>query len=297
MSTGNEAIEVMRDRIQGIRDLPTLPTVAVEIIGLVQRESSSVMDVAQVMYRDPVLTAKVLKLANSAFYGLRRQVETLNQAMVVLGFSEILNLVQSVAVIQAFNDEQFEPSFDLAAFWDHSVGTGEISRALAGEIGLRFDGTDFTAGLIHDIGKIILELYFHQDFERVLKASRTGKTPLYQSERKLWSVDHTEIGSWLAEKWMLPVRLVDVIRHHHNPLNSSTDPALVAVIHLANTFAKTAEIGFSGDRVIFDLKRDPAWAVLKEHAPAIEEFDLERFTFQLEERVDQGRDFLRIVNS
>ncbi len=297
MSDKVDTIRAMQERILSIRDLPTLPVVAVEIMGLVQRDSSSVMDVAQVMYRDPVLTAKVLKLANSAFYGLRRQVETLNQAMVVLGFSEILNLVQSVSVVQAFKDEQFEDSFDLNAFWDHSVGTGEISRALATKVGLRFDGADFTAGLIHDIGKVVLEMYFHEDFTRALKTSRTSETPLYQSERKVLGVDHTEIGTWLAERWTLPERLVDVIQNHHAPLQSSRDKVLVAIVHLANTLAKVANIGFSGDRVVFDLKQDPAWLLLEREAPAMEQFDLARFTFELDDKVERARDFMRIVSS
>jgi putative nucleotidyltransferase with HDIG domain len=247
------------------------------------------------MNRDPVLTASVLKLANSAGYSRRGKVETLDQALVVLGYNVISNLVQSFAVIQAFRDREFEDDFDLDAFWDHSVGTAEISRSLAAGIGLNFSGAEFTAGLIHDIGKVILELYYHQDFSRALKASRAGKTPLYESERKIWGVDHTDIGAWLADKWQLPQRLVDVIHNHHNLSAESADPTLVALVHIANTLAKVADIGFSGDRVVFDLKADPAWAVLEQATPEMSSFDLARFTFELEERVEQARDFLRIA--
>jgi putative nucleotidyltransferase with HDIG domain len=296
MSNDVKSVTELKEKILGISELPTLPAVVIEIIELVQHESaSSAADVAQVMNRDPVLTASVLRLANSAGYSRRANVETLDQALVVLGYNVISNLVQSFAVIQAFKDREFEEDFDLDAFWDHSVGTAEISRSLAARIGLNFGGAEFTAGLIHDIGKVILELYFHRDFSRALKASRAGKTPLYEKERKIWGVDHTDIGAWLAEKWQLPKRLVDVIHNHHNVQAESDDQTLVAVVHLSNTLAKVADIGFSGDRVVFDLKNNPAWKILEQATPEMGEFDLARFTFELDERVAQARDFLRIA--
>ncbi len=294
MSNDIKSVAELKEEILGISELPTLPVVVLEIIELVQDEStSSAADVAKAMNRDPVLTASVLRLANTAGYSRRGKVETLDQALVVLGYNVISNLVQSFAVIQAFKDREFEDDFDLDAFWDHSVGTAEISRSLAARIGLNFGGAEFTAGLIHDIGKVILELYYHHDFSRALKASRTGKTPLYVSEQKIWGVDHSDIGAWLAEKWQLPQRLIDVIQNHHNPLAESVDSTLVAVVHLSNTLAKVADIGFSGDRVVFDLKDDPAWGILEQATPEMGKFDLARFTFELEEKVEQARDFLR----
>lgn len=285
----------VRERITAIRDLPTLPVVASEIMALLEDENSSVMDVARVMYKDPVMTAKVLKLANSAFFGLRRHVESLNQALVVLGMNQIFNLVISISVVKTFDSMELGDDFDLDAFWEHSMGTGEISRVIATKLGFRFEGAEFTSGLLHDIGKVILDQYFHDDFMTALKRSHDEQISLYIAERDIWGVDHAELGAWLGEQWRLPVRIIDVIRDHHKTESDSNDPSLVAVVRLANTFAKISEIGFSGDRVVFNVQDDPAWDILAREVPAIRDMDLARLMFELEEDIERAREFMNIV--
>ena len=290
-------LQQLQQRILDISDLPTLPSVAGEIINMIQNEDFSLKDIAAVMQRDPALTAKVLRLANSAGYGVRKEVETLNQAMMILGVNEIFNMVVGIAVVEVFKDHDSSDLFDLDAFWEHAIGTGEISRTLARKLGLRFMGAEFTGGLLHDMGKIIYDQFFHEEFNEALRSSRENRTPLWQEEKRIFGVDHAELGAWLARNWKLPERLVEVVEYHHRENDARVDPALVAVVSLADTFAKIAGIGFSGDKTHFHLPEHPSWKVLGEHVPALRDLDVVRFTYELEEDLERAREFAAIIHS
>jgi putative nucleotidyltransferase with HDIG domain len=291
-----EKFEQIKQQILSIGDLPTLPHVALEVSRLANAPTSGMSDLVRIIHNDPALTTKVLKIANSAFYGMPKRIESLNMALVVLGMKEINHLVTSICIFKAFPVVPGSPTFDRERFWEHSAGCGEIAKVIAHKLSIRVHGVEFTAGLLHDIGKIILDQYFHDDFLEALERSHAENVPMVVAEERVLGVSHTHIGAWLSQTWNLPANLVDAIIYHHDPMDSKDHNTLCSLIHISNTFCKELGIGFSGDQATISLDTDPAWSALKSVNPQIEEIDIGQFLGELEAGVERAREFVRIAS-
>ena len=207
---------------RNIITLPTLPTVVAKMIELVDNPKTTAATLGRLISSDQVLTAKILKLANSAFYAFPRRIGTVHLAVVVLGFEIVKDLALSVSVIEQFSKgEDEEETFDVMRFWEHSIGSGVASRMLAAQYGYRVSGEAFTAGLLHDIGKLVLREYLKTEFREVMENVRTKGCSFVEAEQEVLGVTHAEIGGWLVEKWNLPAHLVEAIRTHHQPTRAS----------------------------------------------------------------------------
>jgi HD-like signal output (HDOD) protein len=291
-----EKFEQIKQQILEIGDLPTLPHIALEVSRLATSTTSGMSDIVRIIHNDPALTAKMLKIANSAFYGMPKRIESLNMAMVVLGMKEINSLVTSICVFKAFPVIPGRPTFDRIKFWEYSAGCGEIAKVIAHKLSIRLNGVEFTAGLLHDIGIIVLDQYFHDDFMAALEISNNENLPLVQAEERLMGVNHTHLGAWLASIWNLPPNIVDVILYHLEPLESKEYKTLCSLIHLSNSFCNVMGIGVSGDNSRTPLADDPAWDVLKAVNPQIQDLDIEQFTIELESGVERAKEFVRIAS-
>ena len=241
---------------QSIIGLPTLPTVITQMIGLIDHPKTSAKDVASLISTDQALTAKILKLANSAFYGFPRGIATVNHAVVVLGFDTVKNLGLSVSVLERFSSGSSDTEFDRQKFWEHSIACGVAARMLAGKLRYRVQGEAFAAGILHDIGKLILSQYFTDEFGGVLTLARDEDIYIGKAEEQVLGVTHTEIGHWLAEKWNLPDKLVAAIAYHHTPGRLERDAELPSLIHLADFLCRREKIGDGGGTRLPNL--DPA---------------------------------------
>jgi len=240
-----------QDRIkqitQSIIGLPTLPTVITQMIGLIENPGTSAKEVSQLISTDQALTAKILKLANSAFYGFPRGISTVNQAVVVLGFETVKSLGLSISVLERFAVEEITSSFDRQKFWEHSISCGVAARLLAEKFNYHLRGEAFSCGILHDVGKLILSQYFAEEFNQVLLMSEEEYIHISKAEERVLGVTHTDIGRWLAEKWNLPSSLISAIAFHHKPSNSSKNNSqLPSLIHLADLLCRREAIGDGG---------------------------------------------------
>ena len=226
------------------------------MIGLIDHPRTSAKDVASLISTDQALTAKILKLANSAFYGFPRGIATVNHAVVVLGFDTVKNLGLSVSVLERFSSGSSDTEFDRQKFWEHSIACGVAARMLAGKLRYRVQGEAFAAGILHDIGKLILSQYFTDEFGGVLELARDENIYIGKAEEQVLGVTHTEIGHWLAEKWNLPDKLVAAIAYHHAPGRLKRDAELPSLIHLADFLCRREKIGDGGGTRLPNL--DPA---------------------------------------
>ncbi len=224
--------------IQDLGQIPTMPTIAARIMQIVNDPHSSAEDVAKFISRDVALTSKVLRLANSAFYGIPRTISSVNSAIVILGFNTIRSLVLSASVLKVFPARPGVTAvFDRKAFWKHSFMVGIASRMVAQIYRKRrlVDmETAFSAGLLHDVGKIILEQYSNEEYVPVLKAAKEKGIPLVVAEREMLGLTHADVSGMLVDKWQMPNELRGPIIHHHAPGEDKASQEMAGIIHFAN---------------------------------------------------------------
>ena len=243
--------EDIRLGIRNIKNLPTLPVIVSRILEVADDSRSSANELAELVARDVSVSDKVLNLANSAFYGFSRRITTIPQAVVVLGFDTVRSLALSVSVFEALSKNSDKINFDREAFWIHSIGCGTASRLIAKELGYRDTGTFFVAGLLHDLGKVILDTYFSEQYAEVVTEMVEEERPALEAETDILNIDHAEVGAWLAVRWKFPEILVAPIAAHHNLLAAEEKYVKEAtIVHLANILTKRAGIGLCYESAI-----------------------------------------------
>ena len=290
--------EIDPDRIKRITEsiigLPTLPTVVAKMIDLVDNPKTSASSLARLIASDQALTARILKLANSAYYGFSREISTVNMAIVVLGFNTVKDMGLSLSVFDAFKTGRPNASFDLTRFWEHSIGCGIASRTIARSYRPRYSGEAFVAGLLHDIGKVILNQYFQQEFLAIIEAQKKGAT-LEEAETGIIGTHHTQIGSWLAEKWNLPRIISRTLLFHHEPWASSKDAPFIAFVNLADHLCHLCGFGHSG-RIQPPPSDERLWTIFKNEKIPIEESDLPSLQTEFLLEFDKSEAFVSLLH-
>jgi len=255
--------------IKKIDDLPTLPRTVLQITGLVNDPKSSAKDLARVITDDQVLTVRLLKLVNSSFYGFPQRISTVTGAIVLLGFDAIRNLLLTTSVFDLFANRNRQKKQDQERFWDHSLGCAVGAKVIGNY--LRHDKIEelFVSGLLHDIGKIVEMMFLPDEFSEIVAAVNRDNILITTAENNVLGYNHAEVGKLLAEKWNLPVKLVQVIAHHHHPDNAGSFAMEAAIVHLADIFCRALNMGYGGDHKIPPLDK-LAWERLKIQPGAIE---------------------------
>ncbi|MFH2065083.1 MAG: HDOD domain-containing protein [Pseudomonadota bacterium] len=236
--------------------LPSLPTIFSQIIDLMSDPNSDAKDFSNLISKDPALAARLLKIVNSAFYGYRSKIDTISHAVMIIGTSELYSLCLSTSVLTLFHDI---PStlVDMSSFWKHSIGCGMIAKKIAAHRGETNRERFFVAGLLHDIGRLIIYSSLPDQAHDMLTYAAQKKDLLYQAETRVLGFHHAEIGGKLLAKWKLPGKLADVVRFHHHP-EESTEPLDTSIIHVSDIMMNAMKLGSSGERFVPPL--DPvAW--------------------------------------
>jgi putative nucleotidyltransferase with HDIG domain len=244
-----------------IHDLPTLSAVASRIIQITQNPKSSALEVGTAISQDQALASRVLKMSNSTFYGFPRKITTITHAVVILGFANIRNLVLTASVFDMFSSKGGDKYFDQEEFWKHSFACGTTSKLIAKNLGIKDLEEVFIWGLFHDIGKLVLDTYFHDDFKEVISLVKEEEILIKDAEKKLLGFDHAAVGGEVANKWNLPPLLIKAIRFHHNPTRANESMRMVAIVHLADVLCRAIGLGNGGDNKIPCINERP-WKVL-----------------------------------
>ncbi|MDR2578363.1 MAG: HDOD domain-containing protein [Chitinispirillales bacterium] len=276
----------IRKVTQSVMDLPTLPTVVAKMLQMIDNQRTSADTLARLISTDQALTAKLLKLANSAYYGFSREISTVNMAIVVLGFNTVKNMGLYLSVFDVFKNSSSASGFDAVKFWEHSAACGVAARMLSKSSGSRYSGEAFVAGLLHDMGKMILSQYFENELVEVINTTREGDGDLDKAEMEVLGVSHGRVGAWLAEKWNLPAIISDTVMHHHEPWNAKTDPSFVALITVADILCHLTQIGSSG-RNGCPKYDERLWHIFDGASIPLDETDLERL--QMEFLAEYGK--------
>jgi HD-like signal output (HDOD) protein len=225
--------------------LATLPASYHRVLDVADDPRSTTAELAQALEQDPTLTSALLRLVNSAAFGAPGSVETVSHAIALVGVTEVLDLALATSLVRTFVG--IPPRWvDMRAFWLHSVGCGVSARAIAGRAG-RPAGRLFTAGMLHDLGRLLLYLQEPGLMEAAGAWAEAEGEPLVVAERRLLGTDHAEVGGALLARWGLPETLRDLVEHHHRP-GASAWPSDAHVVHLADVLANSLELGTSGER-------------------------------------------------
>ena len=259
----SQDVELVQNRSQRLRQitdkiigLPTLPTVVTQLIAVVSDPASSTRQIAQLVSTDPALTVKILKVANSTFYGFAREIATVQLAIVVLGIEMVKNIGLSVAVLKRFASGREHVLFDRQRFWEHAIGCGVAARMLARKFrNRRIADEAFVAGVLHDIGKLILIEYFYDEFCEALDLAQAKGLAIMDAEERVLGVSHADVGAWLVERWNLPRHLVHAITYHHRPFDQDADKPddLAVLVHMGNALIRHLRVGNSGDQQLASL--------------------------------------------
>ncbi|MFZ0391209.1 MAG: HDOD domain-containing protein [Calditrichia bacterium] len=285
----------IEQRLRRVENLATLPAVIPEILEKVRSSSSSMKEIAAIIERDASITTKILKVSNSPLWGYPGRVENIRKAIILLGLKEVTNIVLSVSLYSTF--AKFKPNslFEREKFWLHCAGTGQIARALSAKLRLNFEGEEFVAALIHDIGKMILDQYFTSEFEEILRLSEQSGRPILELEKEKLDCSHADLGGWLLKSWNFPAPITEAVYFHHTPQHARKNPTLTAVIHLSDQLCELWGIGYDGDYKKLSLRDNTGWKILKKKHPRIGKLDMDRFILELHLEIERAKLFLSLI--
>jgi len=250
--------EVYRERVNSLMNLPTLPIIATEILRIVREDRLSVSQILPIIERDPPLAMKVLRFANSAYYGLREKVKSLRHAMVVIGMKQLSQLAMTFTLIKALTrTEQNEYGVPWKQFWEHSTACGHIAQLLSEHIDVSTSTSPYSLGLLHDIGKLVLYRIHPEGYRVAFKVAKVENRESYEVESEILGVNHSEVGRWIAEKWDLPDIIVKVIGYHHNVevLTDESKRQAATVIQIADMLCNYNSLVFGMGLSAIDIKK------------------------------------------
>jgi len=226
-------------KIDTIKEIPTLPAIVFELNTYLQDPDASISKVSETIEKDQAMTLKILRLVNSAFYGFQSEISDIQKAVMLLGYNAVRNSIVSLSVIKSFSSVLKLEGFDIKDLWKHSLAVAVTGKNIAQLTKKESPDNCFVAGLLHDVGKIILAQYFQDLFEKAWLASKSEYNSLYEAEINELPVDHTRIGAHLANKWQLPQGLIDTILRHHDYQPEAENANLTLVIYLSNIIVNT----------------------------------------------------------
>jgi putative nucleotidyltransferase with HDIG domain len=236
------------EKLNVIRNLPSIPFIIFEVSRLLEDPMTNASDLAELISKDQGMVTKILTIANSPFYGLSKKISTIEFAIVILGFENIKNIIIALSMIGAFKGKG--KNWNRKKYWYHCLATASIAKRLAEDLGYPKSGEAFTAGLLHDLGIAIIQLYFNNEYNKIYKLVNSKNINYLEAEAEILNITHQEVGNFLVEKWNLPKALCDSILYHHNPERASENYSLVSIIHLADYLSWELDFG----RFDFDKK-------------------------------------------
>lgn len=263
MQQVSPALQIKKEKTErtlaGIRQLPSIPKVLFEVTKLLNDPSASPNKLAQLISKDQGLTTRMLTIANSPLYGIKRKVSSLEFAVLVLGFQEIKDIVTALSLVDSFsiqNDTNFNPM----DFWIHSMVVGTAAKSISQNLGHQFGGDAFVAGILHDLGIMVIYKFFNPQFKEIINLSNSNDLPIIESELEVLGITHQEVGRFLAEKWSLPLQLCESLNYHHTPALAKESREIPTIVHLCDYMTQKFNIasfywdnGIELDKSVMDI--------------------------------------------
>lgn len=276
------------ERVKSIETTPSIPAVFLPLLGLLNAPPERVKldEVVKLVSYDNAIAAQCLRVASSPLFGLAKSPESIKGAVLTLGLRRVETILLTCCLGQAFPTAKWV--LDPTVFWRHSLGCAMVCRKFSEKLSAVDGDKAYMAGLLHDIGFMVNCMAFAEEFAKAMERALQDQIPFDQAEQATMGFTHCETGRALAEKWRLPEDIIQVIAHHHTPELSESAQPLVALVHLSDLLCRVRGLGYGYyERHKVDLVHNPAWAILQKEHRELEGMDLVRFTFELDEAVEE----------
>ena len=280
--------------IEGIEDLPTLSSIAVMVVDLLNSADSTAAELSKLISSDQGLTMRILRMANSSYYGFPRQIGTINLAIVVLGFDTVKSLTLSLSIQDSFKIWRSKVRLDFEEYWKHSIYTAVGARLLGKTTSYKVPGEAFVAGLVHDVGKLVISGSLRDRFDEIHAIVEGNDKTELEAENEVLGINHADIGGWLAEKWSLPSAISDAIKNHHYPDQSEIDSELSSLICISDRLSHLH--GLNPEETERAAGFDPyAWKILKMRLKPNGSHDDEYYHEAFAEELKSAESFLEML--
>lgn len=240
-------------------EVPSLPTIYIEINKAINNPRTSTADIASIISKDTGLTARLLRIANSAFYGFPQKIDSIKRALVCIGTRELHNLVLCTSIVPLFKGIS-EKIVSMKSFWQHSIGCGLTAKIIATYLNDPNPDRFFVAGLLHDIGKLLICKCIPEKANETLIQCKNNNDLCYEAEKKLLGFDHTDTGHMLLENWNIPTSIEESVSFHHKPDQAKRYPLETAIVHISDITINAMQLGSSGEHFVPPLN-EKAWKI------------------------------------
>jgi HD-like signal output (HDOD) protein len=275
-------------KIESTRELPTIPAVLVPLLRYMEQPSDTV-DIHQIVNlisQDKSLAARCLQVANSPLFGCSREVETIQAAVVALGLDHVQEIAFSCSLLKLLPSAAC--GVNPSVFWAHSLGCALVAREFAARIGYSDPARAYAAGLLHDVGIVALLWVAPHEFRRTFEAARSRQLPLNEVEQEILGITHCDTGEVIGRTWNLPAELVEVISCHHSPATAKGNPVLTSIVSVSDLLCRLSGIGYGyAEQKQTNFAEEPGFSQLAAHFPSLRPFDLARFTFEMEDLLEE----------
>lgn len=256
----------IEDIVRKTPDLPSAPHIALHALRHASDPNASAVSLAEIICQDQALVIRVLRLANSAFYAMRRDVVSISEAVLLLGTRTVRQLCLLASTFPWLTKAL--PGYDLGPqeMWVHSLSVGVGAQLIAEKTGVTDPDMAFTAGILHDLGKVALNVWLENKVYAMARLAEIEEMSFEKIERKVLGFDHQDVGAYMAEGWNLPPPLVETIRSHHRPLENREFPELVYCVHTADHLSRQMGLGIGGDSMSYDFEESVLFALNLTHS-------------------------------
>jgi HD-like signal output (HDOD) protein len=292
-------IENFREKVEEtINFLPPMPTVMADLIDAINDDDTDFRKLSAIISMDPSMTMNVLKIANSAFFGLASKVTTIEQAVRMLGINEIVSLCLSCSTTQSLQPPKGVKTVDLNRFWRHSVATGVLAKIVCERMALGRMNSLYLAGLVHDVGAVVLDRFRHDVYKEILELTHSENISAREAEIRIMGASHDTVGGWLMEKWRLPRLFVEVASFHHTVLDASPQNIqAVAIISLADLFARLTQNGFDGNMNGVIVTETDAFKVLEKKHANLANLDIVKLIWDLDGANEEIDEMVKVLKA
>lgn len=234
---------ILRHRVENIGNLPTVPETLKKLSVIIENPKVSLSNISDFVQSDPAITFRILKMVNSAAYGFPGRIASVSHAIMLLGLNVVKGLLLGVSVFELMQKA-------MTGLYEHSMGCAAAARIIAKIKGMREPEESYVAGLLHDIGKVVMVLEFPEAYEAALTCAATEDISIGEAESRFFADNHPVLGGILSERWRFPKKLSEAILCHHRPQAAKSFPVETAIVHLADILIKARGLGFSGDHTV-----------------------------------------------